>query len=219
MRILIACEFSGVIRDEFIKRGHKAVSCDYLETENPGPHYQGNVFDIIDEGWDLMIAHPPCTYLTVSGNIWLYHPDDKKKPVKLRRRHPRFKSRIKKRDKAIKFFKDLFFAPIKKVVIENPVGIMSTVFREPIQYIQPYQFGEPYTKKTGLWIRGLPKLQPTKIVEPKFYVCANGKRFSPLYIDALSLSPEEREKERSRTFKGIAEAMAIQWGRKQATLI
>lgn len=146
MTILIACEFSGIIRDAFIKKGHDAMSCDLLSTEVPGPHYQGNVMDIINDGWDMMIAHPPCTHLAVSGARW-------------------FKYKKIEQQEAIKFFMDLVNAPIQKICVENPISIMSTKYRKPDQIIQPWQFGHGETKSTCLWLKNLSLLRPTNIVE------------------------------------------------------
>ena len=145
MRILIACEFSGIVRDAFIARGHDAISCDLLPTERPGPHIQGDVLDILDDGWDMMIAHPPCTHLCVSGARW-------------------WKDKKEEQFAAIKFFIALTRANINKICVENPVGIMSTWLKKPDQYIQPWQFGHGETKKTELWLKNLPKLTPTDIV-------------------------------------------------------
>lgn len=171
-----------MVRDAFTLRGHNAVSCDLLPSERPGPHLQCDVMDVItDPSWDLMIAHPPCTYLARSGARWW--PDRKEE-----------------QDDAIHFFKRLADAPIKCSAIENPVGRMSTVYRRPDQYIQPWQFGHGETKKTGLWLKNLPRLVPTNIVEgrePRVHNIPEGP---------------ERWKVRSRTLTGIAEAMAAQWG-------
>lgn len=208
-KVLIACEFSGIVRDAFIKKGHDAVSCDLLPTEKPGPHYQRNVLRIIRDrarliefNFDLMIAHPPCTYLTCTGNKW-FKPEFK----------DRFPDRQKQREAAVGFFMELWRSPIKKVCIENPVGIMSTRFRKPDQYIHPYFFGEPHSKKTGYWLRGLPKLEPTKTVEPEFYIYKDGRRDPVWHVETMKLPKEERTKQRSITFQGIADAMADQWGR------
>ena len=181
MKVLIACEFSGIVRDAFIARGHEAVSCDLLPTEKPGPHIQGDVLDILDNGWDTMIAFPPCTHLCVSGARW-------------------FKSKHAEQKQAIKFFMSLATANIPKICIENPVGIMSTVWRKPDQYIQPWQFGHGETKKTGLWLKGLPLLEPTNIVPGRE---ARIHQMSPT---------KDRGRLRSITFQGIADAMAAQWG-------
>ena len=144
MRVLIACEYSGRVREAFRAKGHDAWSCDIQPALDESPyHFQGDIFDVIDKGWDLMIAHPPCTYLTVTGNKWYYHPDDKHLPVEERRPHPRFPNRREQREEAVEFFMKLINADIPKIVVENPVGIMSTRFRKPNQYIHPYQFGDP----------------------------------------------------------------------------
>jgi len=145
MKVLVACEFSGRVRDAFIKKGHNAISCDLLPTEQPGPHYQGDVFDIIDNGFDLMIAHPPCTYLAVSGARW-------------------FKYRQKEQKEALEFVKLLLKAPIQKIALENPISVISSKIRKPDQIIQPWMFGHGETKATCFWLKNLPKLQPTNIV-------------------------------------------------------
>ena len=194
MKILIACEYSGVVRDAFIKRGHDAMSCDILPTDVPGPHYQGDVMDIINDGWDLMIAHPPCTHLAVSGA-----------------KHFAKKRADGRQQQGIDFFMSLANAPIDRYAIENPVCIMSTIWRKPDQIIQPYQFGHTSRKTTCLWLKGLPDLIPTQIVEPELYVCKNGKTFSKDYMVALSAG-ERRGHLRSKTYQGIADAMAQQWG-------
>lgn len=181
MKVLIACEFSGIVRDAFIKRGHDAVSCDLLPTERLGPHIQGDVLEILDQGWDLMIAHPPCTYLAVSGARW-------------------WETKQVEQRKAIYFFMALAGAEIYKICVENPVGVMSTYWKTPNQYIQPWQFGHGETKKTGLWLKGLSKLKPTNIVDGR-----------EAKIHKMSPRPD-RSKDRSRTFLGIAKAMAEQWG-------
>ena len=202
MRVLIACEFSGIVREAFRKRGHDAVSCDLLPTEVEGPHIQDDVLLHLDEGWDLMIAHPPCTYLTCTGNKW-FKPEFA----------DRFPNRPKQREDAIKFFLAIGAANIPKIAIENPVGIMSTVWRKPDQIIQPYQFGHEARKKTCLWLKGLPPLVPTKIVgEGESVVFKSGKRMPKWYADLVSLPAKERELARSRTFSGVADAMANQWG-------
>jgi hypothetical protein len=183
MRILVACEYSGRVRDAFRARGHDAMSCDLLPTEQPGPHYQGDVFDIINDGWDLMIAHPPCTHLAVSGA-----------------RHFAAKQASGVQQKAIDFFMRLANAPIPRIAIENPVCIMSSVWRKPDQIIQPWQFGHGETKATCLWIKNLPPLTPTNVVAGRE---ARVHRMPP---------SADRWKERSRTYQGIADAMANQWG-------
>jgi hypothetical protein len=205
MKILVACEYSGTVRDAFINAGHEAISCDLLPTDVPGPHYQGSVFDLIDNrnsnGWDLMIAHPPCTYLTVTGNKW-FKPEFK----------DRFPDRHKQREEALDFFKRLFECNINRICLENPVGVVSTLYRKPTQYIQPWQFGDPHSKRTGLWLKNLPELVPTKIVEPQFYTYKDGRKDPIWHVESMRMKPLERMKYRSKTFQGIADAMANQWG-------
>ena len=183
MKVLIACEYSGTVRDAFIAKGHDAISCDLLPTDKPGPHYQGNIFDIINEGFDLMIAHPPCTHLAVSGARY-------------------FAEKIAdgRQQAAIDFFMDLIAVDIAKIAVENPVCIMSSRYRKPDQYIQPWMFGHGETKKTGLWLKNLPLLQPSNIVDGR--------------DDRIHKMPpsEDRWKLRSITYKGVADAMADQWG-------
>lgn len=180
MKVLVACEFSGTVRDAFRKRGHDAISCDLLPTETPGAHYQGDVRDILGNGWDMMIAHPPCTHLAVSGARW-------------------FKDKQKEQEEALDFVRVLMAAPILMIAIENPISIISSKIRKPDQIIQPWQFGHGETKATCLWLKGMPKLIPTKIVEGRL---AKVHRMPP--------SPN-RWNERSRTYQGIADAMAEQW--------
>ena len=202
MKVLIACEFSGTVREAFASKGHDAWSCDIEPTDIPGNHYQGDVKDILKEGWDMMIAHPPCTYLTVTGNKW-FKPEYK----------DRFPTRQQDREDAIKFFMMLAEAPIDKIVIENPIGIMSTTYKKPNQIIHPWQFGHEASKSTCLWIKGLPNLEPTNIVgKGEFVTFKSGKRMTKWYADAASKSPKERAKIRNTTFTGIAQAMANQWG-------
>ena len=180
------------------------MSCDLLPNETPGPHYQGNVFDIINDGWDLMIAHPPCTYLTLSGNKW-FKPEFKE----------RFPTRHKDREDAVKFFMDLVNSNIPKFAIENPIGVMSTRWRKPDQIIQPFEYGHNTTKATCLWLKGLPKLQPTNIVgKGEVVISKSGNRMSRWYYETskLPIKGGIRAKARSVTFQGIADAMAQQWG-------
>ena len=182
MKVLIACEFSGVVRDAFIKIGYDAISCDLLESESPGPHYCGDIFDIIDDGFDLMIAHPPCTHLAVSGARW-------------------FKEKQKEQEEALNFVVKLMSAKIKYKCIENPISIISSKIRKPDQIIQPWMFGHGETKATCFWLENLPKLEATNIVsgrEARIHMMPPSK---------------DRWKNRSRTFPGIAEAMAAQWGK------
>jgi hypothetical protein len=181
VRILIACEYSGRVRDAFIAKGHDAVSCDILPSESHGPHLNCDVLQVLHDGWDLMIAHPPCTHLAVSGARW-------------------FADKIQEQRAAIEFFMKLANAPIQKIAIENPVGIMSSKWRKPDQYIQPWQFGHGETKKTGLWLKGLPHLVPTNVVDGR----ENKIHRMPPSADRWKL--------RSLTYQGIADAMAEQWG-------
>lgn len=183
LKVLVACEFSGAVRDAFIARGHDAISCDLLPTEAPGPHYCGDVRDLLDYPFDLMIAHPPCTHLSVSGA-----------------RHFEAKRLDGRQHTAVSFFMSLARAPIPRIAIENPVCIMSSLWRKPDQVIQPWQFGHPETKATCLWLKGLPQIQPTNIVDGREQ-------------RVFRLPPsEDRWKLRSATFAGIADAMASQWG-------
>ena len=192
MRVLVACEYSGRVRDAFIRQGHAAISCDLLPSDAPGPHYQGDVFDIIGDGFDLMIAHPPCTYLCSSGLHW-----NKRRP-----------ERAALTDDALAFVLRLWDAPIKKIAIENPVGCLSTRFKPPTQIIQPYQFGHPESKATCLWLQGLPRLTPTNIMQ----LPASGRWNNQTASGQNSLPPSaDRWKVRSLTYIGIAEAMAEQW--------
>lgn len=196
MKVLVACEYSGTVRDAFIKRGHDAMSCDLLPTDKPGPHYQGDVFDIINDGWDLMIAHPPCTYLSVSGMHWTIRGF----------RDPKLT------EDALNFVYNLLNAPINKIALENPVSIISSRIRKPEQIIQPWQFGHDASKKTCLWLKNLEHLKPTKIVEPR--IIGGKKRWSNQTDGGQNkLGPsDDRWKIRSTTFQGIADAMAEQWG-------
>lgn len=180
MKVLVACEFSGIVRDAFKAKGHDAWSCDLLPTEQKGLHIRGDVLNILHYGWDLMIAHPPCTYLAVSGARW-------------------FETKQVEQRKAIFFFMSLVEADIPKICIENPVGIMSTLWGKPDQYIQPWQFGHGETKKTCLWLKGLPALKPTNIVKGRE---ARIHKMPP---------SKNRGKLRSVTYQGIADAMAEQW--------
>lgn len=207
MKVLIACEFSGTVRDAFTKMGHDATSCDLEPTEVEGKHYQGNVMDIINDGWDLMIAHPPCTYLTVTGNKWFKEQPPRKSGalVGLERRQAR--------EEAILFFTNLWNAPIEKICIENPIGIMSSILRKPHQVVHPWQFGHEASKSTCLWLKNLPLLKPTNIVgKGEFITYKSGKRCTKWYADAASHDPITRAKIRNKTFDGIAQAMADQWG-------
>ena len=191
MRVLVACELSGVVRDAFIERGHDAVSCDILPTEQPGPHIQGDVLEILDEGWDLMIAHPPCTHLAVSGARW-------------------FKDKLEEQKEALDFVRVLLDAPIPMIALENPVSVISTQIRKPDQIVQPYWFGDEATKTTCLWLKNLPPLEPTDMVgKGERHITKSGRSLPKWYN--LPPSPD-RAKIRSATFVGFAKAMAGQWG-------
>ena len=185
MMVLVACEYSGTVRDAFTRAGHHAMSCDLLPTDVPGLHYQGDVRDLLSMGWDLMIAHPPCTHLAVSGA-----------------RHFAAKRESGVQQEALDFVRLLLDAPIPRIALENPVSIISTAIRRPDQVIQPWQFGHGETKATCLWLKGLPLLTPTNIVDGRE---ARVHRMPP---------SADRWKMRSTTYRGIAEAMAAQWGLK-----
>lgn len=201
MNILVACEFSGIVRDAFKARGHDAISIDLLPTEREGNHIIADVHEIENwERFDLLIAHPPCTFLTNAGNCWFGHP--------------KYPHREQDREEAIRFFNWLWTRPVAKICVENPIPThhLTDVVGSYTQTIQPYQFGEDASKRTCLWLKGLPKLEPTQYVEPKI---VNGqKRWanqSPSGASNIGPSPD-RWKKRSRTFEGIALAMAEQWG-------
>ena len=198
MKILIACEFSGTVRDAFTARGHNATSCDFLPTEKPGKHYTGDVRDILAGDWDLMIAHPSCRFLALSASRWM-HDHWIKRKNKPNKWHVSFEHR-KGRKKALEFFRLLLEAPIPRKCIENPMSIASRWIEKRTQEIHPWQFGHGERKTTWLWLRNLPHLKPTQIVdgrEQRIWKASPGAN---------------RWKERSRTFPGIAEAMAEQWG-------
>lgn len=193
MKVLVACEFSGAVRDAFISMGHDAMSCDLLPSDAPGPHYCGDVRDVLDDGWDLMIAHPPCTYLAVSGLHW-----NKRRP-----------GRAKLTENALEFVQLLLDAPISKIALENPIGCISSRIRKPDQIIQPWQFGHDASKATCLWLKGLPLLQPTDVLPGG----RKARRANQTVSGQNKLPPSaDRWKLRSLTYPGIARAMAEQWG-------
>lgn len=204
MKILVACEFSGIVRDAFIAKGHDAISCDLLPTERPGPHHQGDVRDILYDGWDMLIAFPECTYLTNAGIRW-FNED---------RYGDKARERKKKRIEAQQFVETLWGSDIEKVVIENPVGWLNSHWRKPDQIIHPYYFGDPESKRTCLWLRKLPKLVHTNVVVPKVYgYFKNGpKKGHPIYGTQYCKFSPDRGKIRSKFWPGIADAMAEQWG-------
>jgi len=182
MKVIVACEFSGTVRDAFISQGHEAISCDILPTESPGPHILGDIKEVDLSSYDLMIAHPPCTHLSVSGARW-------------------FKHKVKEQIEALDFVRWIMNAPVPMIAIENPVSVISTKIRKPDQIIHPWEYGHPEEKTTCVWLKGLPKLQATNVL--------SGKHPNKMY----QLSPsKDRWKLRSKTFTGIAEAMAQQWG-------
>ena len=206
MRVLVACEYSGIVRDAFLARGHDAMSCDILPTESPGPHYQGNVLEILNDGWDMMIAHPPCTYLSnVANRVW-------DSPGR----------EFKRWDAAV-FFMTLMLSDIEKICIENPLGIMNRVFRKPDQIIHPYYFGEPYKKRTCLWLKNLVPLMwsdknelfinKTSCDEPgPLYICQGEKSKGKAINWCEGMKGSNRGHSRSRFWESIASAMATQWG-------
>lgn len=196
MRVLIACEYSGRVRDSFIRAGHDAMSCDLLPTDVAGPHYQGDVTDIINDGWDLMIAHPPCTYLSVSGMHWTTRG----------LRDPQLT------EDALAFVRTLLAAPIDRIALENPISVISSRIRKPDQIITPYMFGHDASKKTCLWLKNVPLLISTEMVEPR--IVSGKKRWGNQTDSGQNKLPPsaDRWKIRSETYQGIANAMADQWG-------
>ena len=226
MNVLVACEESQRVCNAFREKGHSAFSCDILPCSGGHPewHIQGDVLKILNpyelpfggeviefrtmdgadyviEKWDLIIAHPPCTYLTLAGNKW-FKPEFA----------DRFPDRQKQRKEAVDFFMAIANADCDKIAIENPVGVMSSQWRKPDQYIEPYMFGDPEKKKTGLWLKGLQLLKPTNIVEPVIVHCKSGANEPRWHMETMRLPKEERSRVRSQTFIGIANAMAEQWG-------
>ncbi|VTU08938.1 Uncharacterised protein [Actinobacillus indolicus] len=231
LNVLVACEESQRVCEEFRKLGHNAYSCDLLQCSGGHPewHFKQDVLQVIknkggllqsgedyylDGDWDLMVAHPPCTYLAVSGAKWYYHPEDKHLPTEQRRPHPSFPNRAEDRELAVAFFSQLANADIPYIAIENPVGIINTRWRKPDQVVQPYHFGDSASKKTCLWLKNLPPLKYTNVVDPGEYIeFSSGKRIPKWYSDGLTKtkSAEERRTWRSKTFPGFAKALANQW--------
>ena len=217
MKVLVACEYSGTVRDAFLALGHEALSCDLLPTDSPGPHYQGDVRDVLYDGWDLMVAHPPCTYLSVSGMHWTARG----------LRDPQLT------EDALDFVRLLMDAPIPRIAVENPVSVISSRIRKPDQVVQPWEYGHDASKKTCLWLKNLPKLQPTNIVQPKLFCCGIEVPEGAGIYGCANCCGEKRAKERwgnqtpsgqnklpptadrwkirSETYAGIAQAMAAQW--------
>ena len=199
MKVLVACEYSGTVRDAFIKLGHEAMSCDLLPTDIPGPHYQGSVFNIIDQGWDLLIAHPPCTYLSRAGARWTYKGgklNEERYLDGLRAKH---------------FFMRLLNADCPRIAVENPTPMKAFYLPNYSQVVQPYQFGHPYSKRTLLWLKNLPQLVPTNVLAdftPYLPSNTGGKKRGQSYSRGTS----KNWKQSAKTFQGIADAMAEQWG-------
>jgi hypothetical protein len=231
LNILVACEESQAVTKELRLLGHNAFSCDLMPCSGGHPewHFISDVFEIIENNggtlqngkkakqkrkWDIMIAHPPCTYLAVSGAKWHYHPEDKNIPKEKRRPHPKYPKRANDREEAIEFFIALANAPIDKIAIENPIGIISSRWRKPDQIVQPFMFGDEARKTTCLWLKNLPLLKPTYMVsEGERIYFKSGKSQPKWYSDAFvkTKSHEERRTMRSKTFLGMARAMAEQW--------
>lgn len=232
LNIIVACEESQAVCKAFRELGQIAYSCDILPCSGGHPewHFSHDIATVlnksdltlqngdvaqIDGEWDIMIAHPPCTYLAVSGAKWYYHPEDKELPIEERRPHPSFPNRAKDREDGVKFFMSLANASVKRIAVENPVGIMSSRWKKPDQKIQPYMFGDPFSKGTCLWLKNLNKLHPSKETDDtgEWIVFESGKKQPKWYSDALtkSKSTEERRTMRSKTFPGIARAIAEQW--------
>lgn len=231
LNILVACEESQAVTKQFRLLGHNAYSCDLLPCSGNHPewHFNMDVFKVIKNkggilqngnkvkingDWDLMVAHPPCTYLAVSGARWFYNPNDSHLPMNERTPHPKYPNRKKDQEDAIDFFIKLMNVPIKHIAIENPIGVISSVYEKPSQIVHPYMFGDEASKTTCLWLKNLCKLEPTEIVgKGERIQFASGKSQPKWYSDAFvkAKTPEERRTLRSKTFKGMAEAMAIQW--------
>lgn len=207
MKVLVACEESQEVCKAFRELGHEAYSCDIQDCSGGHPewHLKQDVIPLLNQEWDLIIAHPPCTFLTVTGNRWF----------NVERYGDKAIQRQKDREKAVEFFMQFVNAKCEKIAIENPIGYMSTAYKKPTQIIHPYMFGDPARKATCLWLKGLPNLIPTNMVEPVIIQYQNGKGTdNPWHMDTMKLPPKERAKARSKTFPGIAKAMAEQWGGK-----
>ena len=200
MKVLIACEYSGIVREAFKAKGHNAWSCDILDTEIPGQHIKGDVLEVLNDGWDMLLSFPPCTHLSAAGaQYW------------------KQKQKDGRQQQGIDFFMKMINVPIEKIMVENPTGIMNTVYRKPDQIINPYQFGDPFIKRTCLWLKNLPLLIPTKIIKPKYHYTSNSTRGGLLKDGSRRKSKLpiykawDSSRERSRTFLGFADAMANQW--------
>lgn len=202
-RILVACEESQTVTKAFRALGFEAYSCDTEPCSGGHPewHLCRDVLEVVNDGWDLMIAHPPCTYLTITGNKWM-------KPEYA----DRFPDRPQQREDAVRFFLALYNAPIPKIAVENPAGVMSTRFRKPDQYVHPYHFGDPHSKRTGWWLKNLPLLEHTEVVAPDLHTFASGKRMSTWHFETGKLSLKDRSRVRSILFPGMVSAIVDQWG-------
>lgn len=208
MRVLVACEESQAVTIAFRNLGHEAYSCDVQPCSGGHPewHLQQDVLPLLKDNWDLLIAHPPCTYLTNTGNAWFYNPKTKLEP------HPKYPNRRKDQKDAVEFFMEFINAPVDKIAVENPIGCISTLYQKPTQIVRPFQFGHDANKATCLWLKGLPNLIPTNIVSVTKTQTSTGKKYDQWYWDTSKYSGAERTKIRSKTFEGIAKAMAEQWG-------
>jgi site-specific DNA-cytosine methylase len=196
MKVLVACEYSGIVRDAFAAKGNDAWSCDILPSESEGNHIQDDVLNHLHRDWDLMIAHPPCTHLSVSGARWF---TEGKKPWSLR-------------VEALEFVRKLLNAPVEKIALENPVSVISSHIRKSDQTIQPFQHGHPHYKTTCLWLKNLPKLRPTNVVDVEYVFSKSGRKWTKWFSDTSKLPLKIRGKVRSRFWTGVAKAMAEQWG-------
>lgn len=228
MKVIIGCERSGIIRDAFIRKGHDAISCDLEPTDVPGPHHQGDILELLEnEYFDLGIIHPPCTFIANSSIQWLSHPDDKYLPFEERRPNPFYPTRREDQKKAIIFFKKLLFMypqKIGKLCLENPIpyGALTKDVGMYSQIVEPYYFGDSFNKPTCLWLKNLPKLiyikqddlfyKKTVVDEGEYKVLSSGKRIPKWYSDAKVGNKDKTQRVRSKTFPGMAQAMADQWG-------
>jgi len=218
MKVLLNCEESQTVTKAFRRLGHEAFSCDLKDCSGGHPewHIKGDAIEVAHrEHWDLMIGFPPCTFLSSSGSQWLSHPADKHLPFNERRPHPKYPNRRVDMASSVEFVKALYHSPVSMVAIENPIGMLSSLWKNPDQIIQPWMFGDEATKSTCLWLKNLPKLSPTKIVgKGERVYFSSGKSHPKWYAEALAKAktPEERRTLRSKTFQGIADAMANQWG-------
>lgn len=213
-RVLVACEYSRVLSNMFDESRFYVVSCDILDPDTSGVHYKGDVLDILNDEWDLVIAHPPCDFLSVSGNRWLYHPDDEHLPKEAKRDHPLHPRRREKAKAAADFAKTLYNCCAPYVAIENPVSRLSSLWRKSDQTIQPWMFGDDAEKATCYWLKGLPKLQPTKIITPTKHTTKSGKTYSKWWWDTCMIPTKngQRAHARNKSFPGVSSAIYQQWG-------